>query len=154
MEDQNWKCQKSLENLNKNEAQLLRVVLYLQSKHGELLRSFWPTQQHILCDLPSNKYVLAEKEKKWCFFRLGIEVKPFTYSPTRLFQALGQWRPSKKRAGDERGLVEKTRKPRPLLFTSRSSLIPFVVGPRFRSSPLTERAWNRRQRGQDNRPQP
>lgn len=62
-----------------------KVVSSLQSKRGGLLRSFWPTPWHIPCDLPSNKYVLAEKYKKSVFYRLGmatIPVKPFSYSPT------------------------------------------------------------------------
>lgn len=56
---------------------LFRVALYLRSKRGGLLRSFWPTPWHIPCDLPSNKYVSAEKEKKIpSVYRLEIATSP------------------------------------------------------------------------------
>ena len=57
-----------------------------------------------------------------------------------LFQALCQCGRLKKRAGDERGLVERERASRPLLLNpgSRSQLIPLVARSIFRSSSLTE----------------
>ena len=43
---------------------LVTNVSSLQSKLGELPRSSSPTPWHILCDPPSNKYVLAENKDK------------------------------------------------------------------------------------------